>query len=327
MVKFTIRRLIYSVPVLVIASVLVFVVVRTTVDPTAAISFNPRVRPEDIARYKRELGLDKSGFEQYISWLSHFVRGDLGKSLITQASVWPTLRTALYNTLVLGLFAVFFSLIIGIGIGVYSAVKPYSAFDYIATGGAFFGISIPTFWFGLLAQLVFGLYLTRHGVTINGEPVFYTAGMFKPGTTGFSPVDRMRHMALPALVLGVQLVAVYSRYVRASMIEVMGSDYLRTARAKGIRERRLIFKHGVRNGLIPLTTQAAIDIGALAGGLIVTEQIFQWPGMGTLFLDSMENGDYAIILPWVVIIVGFVIIFNLIADLLYAVLDPRIRYD
>src|SRR2546423_612104 len=264
MLKFAIRRLIYSIPVLVIASVLVFAVVHATVDPTAAISFNPRIRPQDIARYRRDLGLDKSAVQQYFTWLSHFIRGDLGKSLITQGSVGPQLRTAFGNTMELGLFAVFLSLLIGVAIGVYSAVKPYSVFDYLSTGAAFFGISIPTFWFGLLVQLVFGLYLTRHGMTMHGDPVFYTAGMFKPGTTGFDVVDRLRHIALPALVLAVQLIAVYSRYMRASMIEVMGSDYLRTARAKGITERRLIFKHGVRNALIPLTTQAAIDIGTLA---------------------------------------------------------------
>src|SRR3954452_6470966 len=145
MLKFAIRRLIYSIPVLVIASVLVFAIVHASVDPTAAISFNPRIRPEDIARYKRDLGLDKSAVQQYFTWLSHFVRGDLGKSLITQGPVEPTIRTALGNTLILGLFATFISLIIGVGIGVYSAVKPYSIFDYMATGAAFFGISIPTF--------------------------------------------------------------------------------------------------------------------------------------------------------------------------------------
>lgn len=327
MLKFALRRLIYSIPVLLIASILVFAVVHATVDPTAGISFNPRIRPEDIARYKRDLGLDKPAYQQYFVWLSHFVRGDWGKSVITQASVGPQIRQALGNTLELGLVATTFSLLIGVAIGAYSAIKPYSLFDYTATGAAFFGISIPTFWFGLLVQLTFGLYLTRHGITLHGEPIFFTAGMFKPGSEGFNFVDRLRHIALPSIVLAVQLIAVYSRYMRASMLEVMGTDYLRTARAKGIAERRVVIHHGMRNALIPLTTQVAIDIGTLAGGLIVTEQIFQWPGMGTLFLRSMESGDYAIILPWVVIIVTFVIVFNLLADLMYAVLDPRIRYD
>ncbi len=150
--------------------------------------------------------------------------------------------------------------------------------------------------------------------------------MSVPGSAGFDLVDRLRHLALPAIVLAVQLVAVYSRYMRASMLEVLGSDYLRTARAKGVRERQVIVNHGMRNALIPITTQAAIDFGSLAAGLIATEAIFQWPGMGALFVRAMNDGDYAIALPWVMLTMAFVIVFNLVADILYAVLDPRIRY-
>jgi peptide/nickel transport system permease protein len=203
-------------------------------------------------------------------------------------------------------------------------VKQYSPFDYMATSGAFIFLSIPVFWFALIVQLLFGLYMVRwFGLS---EPIFFTAGLSQPGSVGFDLVDRLRHVALPAVVLAVQSLAVYSRYMRASMLEVLGSDYLRTARAKGVPERRVIVKHGMRNALIPLTTQAAIDFGALAGGLIVTEAIFQWPGMGNLFVRAMNDGDYAIALPWVMLTMTFVIVFNLVADILYAVLDPRIRY-
>jgi peptide/nickel transport system permease protein len=180
------------------------------------------------------------------------------------------------------------------------------------------------FWFALILQLVFGVYLVRW-LHLN-EPIVFTAGMAKPGSVGFDPIDRLRHLALPAIVLAVQLIAVYSRYMRASMLEVLSSDYLRTARAKGLRERRVVINHGMRNALIPLTTQAAIDIGGLAAGLIATEAIFQWPGMGALFVRAMVDGDYAIALPWVMLTMAFVIGCNLVADLLYAVLDPRIRY-
>jgi peptide/nickel transport system permease protein len=197
-------------------------------------------------------------------------------------------------------------------------------FDYLATSGAFLFLSVPVFWFALIVQLLFGLYMVRW--LHLQEPIFFTAGLSRPGSVGFDLVDRLRHVALPAVVLAVQSIAVYSRYMRASMLEVLGSDYLRTARAKGVRERRVITNHGMRNALIPLTTQAAIDFGALAGGLIVTEQIFQWPGMGRLFIQAMGDGDYAIALPWVMLTMTFVISFNLIADILYAVLDPRIRY-
>jgi ABC-type dipeptide/oligopeptide/nickel transport system permease component len=194
----------------------------------------------------------------------------------------------------------------------------------VATGAAFLGLSIPNFWFALLLQLFFGLYLTNW---LNlSEPIFFTAGRNTPGTLGFHPVDVARHLVLPMLVLAVQIIAVYSRYMRASMLEVMHSDYLRTARAKGLRERRVIVGHAMRNALIPLTTQVAIDVGAIAGGLIITEYIFAWPGMGRFFVDAMDRGDYLQVLPWVMVTVAFVILFNLVADILYAVLDPRIRY-
>jgi peptide/nickel transport system permease protein len=324
LLKYVVRRLVYSIPVIIIASIIVFWVVHSTVDPARSIGFNPRVRPEDIERYRRDLGLDKSGVQQYLTWLTHFLKGNWGTSLISQRPVAPQIREAFFNTLELGLVGVFFSLLIGVAVGVYSSIRQYSAFDYFATGGAFFGLSIPTFWFGLIVQLIFGIYVTRWFHL--SHPFLPTAGMFEPGTTGFHVMDRLKHLVLPATVLSVQLIAVYSRYMRASMLEVLSSDYLRTARAKGLKERKVVVKHGMRNALIPLTTQAAIDIGTLAGGLIVTESIFEWPGMGSLFLESMGNGDYAIVLPWVLIVVTFVIVFNLIADILYAVLDPRIRY-
>ena len=234
------------------------------------------------------------------------------------------LTLALANSMVLGLFATTISLFIGITVGIYSAVKQYSVFDHASTGAAFFGISIPNFWFALLLQLAFGVYLVRW-FNLN-EPWFFTAGMVQPGSEGFNLADRLRHLALPATVLAVQIIAVYSRYMRSSMLEVLHSDYLRTARAKGLTERRVLLHHGARNALIPLTTQVAIDVGTLAGGLIVTESIFQWPGMGPLFLGSFQAGDYPIVLAWTMVVVSFVIAFNLLADIVYAVLDPRIRY-
>jgi peptide/nickel transport system permease protein len=244
---------------------------------------------------------------------------------LSQRPVAPDIREALANTAVLAVIATALSLAAGVGIGVLSAVRQYSVFDYAATGGAFLGLSIPVFWFALIVQIVFGLYLTDW-LDLR-EPIFYTAGMFRPGSFGFDLVDRMRHLFLPVLVLSVQIVAVYSRYMRASMLDVLQSDYLRTARAKGLPERRILIRHAMRNALIPLTTVVAIDLGALAGGLIVTETVFEWPGMGRLFVHSMLRGDYAVILPWMMVVVTSVIVFNLVADVLYTVLDPRIRHD
>jgi peptide/nickel transport system permease protein len=299
-------------------------VVKTTTDPLVALRSNPRITPEAFARLRHELGLDRSGFQQYTSWLTQFLQGHWGVSIISQISVRAEIFRALGNSIILGLAGVGLSLVIGAGIGIVSAVRQYSWFDNIATGGAFFGLSMPNFWFALLLQVFFGLYLTRWLGT--GSPIFYTAGMSTPGSTGFHFVDLLRHLALPAMVLAVQIIAVYSRLTRASMLEILNADYMRTARSKGISERRVILRHGVRNALIPLITQLGIDLGSIAAGLIITETIFQWPGMGKFFIDAMTSGDYPQILAWVMITVASVIIFNLIVDIFYAVLDPRIRY-
>lgn len=324
MLRFILRRLLVSIPMLLVASVLIFTVLHLTTDPAAGLRVNPRVSQADVQRYRHDLGLDRSGPAQYLAWLGNFVRGRWGTSLFSSIPVSSEIREALVNSLVLGVTGFAIALLIGVSVGVVAAVKQYSVFDYLATSGAFVFLSIPVFWFALIVQLLFGLYMVRwFGLS---EPIFYTAGLSRPGSVGFDLVDRLRHVALPAIVLAVQSIAVYSRYMRASMLEVLGSDYLRTARAKGVRERRVIVNHGMRNALIPLTTQAAIDFGALAGGLIVTEAIFQWPGMGALFVRAMGDGDYAIALPWVMLTMTFVIVFNLVADILYAVLDPRIRY-
>ncbi len=324
MFRYIARRVIFSIPVLLVSSVLVFVVIRANGDFLRSLGNNPRAAPKAILLAREKLGLNKSGVEQYTTWFTHFVRGDWGVSLLTSQPVAKDIRDALWNTFVLGSVATVFSLIVGVGIGVYSAIRQYSLFDHISTGAAFFGLSIPNFWFGLMLQIFFGIYLVRWLHLSN--PIFYITGMFRPGTTGFSFTDRARHIVLPALVLAVQIIAVYSRYMRASMLEVLQSDFMRTARAKGIRERRVIVRHAMRNALIPITTQLALDIGTLAGGLIITEQVFQWPGMGKFFIDAFTNGDYPQVLPWVMITVAFVILFNLVADIAYAFLDPRIRY-
>ncbi len=287
---------------------------------------NPKTTPEALARYKHDLGLDKSGPEQYLLWLGHFVRGDLGESSHSNIAVWPQLRTALANSIVLGLSASFIAITIGVLIGIISAIKQYSIFDHLSTAGAFIGLSLPPFLFGLMLIILVGTFWQQH-FDPGGPPLLPTAGIYSPGRQGFDLVDRFKHLILPAIVVAVQLIAVYSRYMRTSMLETLNSDYLRTARAKGVSERRVLTRHAFRNTLIPLTTFAAIDIGSIAAGLIITEQVFEYPGMGRFFLDAFANADYPMILPWMMIVVGFVIVFNLLADLSYAWLDPRIRLD
>jgi peptide/nickel transport system permease protein len=321
--RYIIRRVVYAIPVILIASIIVFTVIHITTPPRPP-ARSAGVTQEALAEYAHHLGLDKPGWQQYLIWLNNFIHLDWGTSIVTGRPVLPDIQTALVNSLILGIAATVVSLSVGITLGVYSALHQYSPGDHLMSGAAFMGISMPTFWLALLMQILFGFYFTQWFHL--SEPMFYTAGMYKPGAQGESMIDLLRHMVLPVIVISVQVIAVYSRYMRASMLEILQSDFLRTARSKGIREKRVIVRHAMRNALIPITTQVAIDLGAIASGLIVTETIFQWPGMGPLFIEAVDTGDYPVVLAWVMVTVFFVIVFNLIADILYAVLDPRIRY-
>ena len=294
---------------------------RATTDPAAAFR-GPGIRAEDVQRLREELGLDEGAVGQYTTWFGNFVTGDLGESTHSRQPVWPELKEAMWNSITLGVFAFAISIFFGTLIGTLSAIKQYSAFDGLSTGASFVGLSIPPFFFGLILQIVLVLQFQKWF----GDTPFFTSRMNSAGQEGWG-YDRAMHMILPALTIAIQSVAVYSRYMRSSMLEVLNSDYLRTARAKGISERRVVVKHAMRNALIPVTTFAALEIGAIVGGLVITEQIFEWPGMGNYFLRAVGDGDYVKILPWMMIVVVSVIIFNLLADLVYGVLDPRIRLD
>jgi peptide/nickel transport system permease protein len=311
--------------VLLIVTFLTFWAVKSATDPVASFQrINTRATPEMVEEYKEKHGLIGSTPEQYFRWLGNFLTLEWGNSIKGNRPVWPDLKAAMANSLVLGITASFVGITIGLGIGIISALRQYSKFDTLSTGAAFVGISIPPFVSAVLLQVFFAIMLTKWlGLD---EPFLPVAGVYPPGQTEFDLGLRMKHMILPVTVVAIQIIAVYSRYMRASMLEVLHSDYLRTARAKGLRERRVVFRHAMRNALIPITTQVALDVGAIAGGLIITEAIFEYPGMGRFFVDAMGRGDYLQVLPWVMVAVFFVIIFNLVADIMYAVLDPRIRY-
>lgn len=334
MLTFIVRRLAYSIPVVIVASIVVFGFTSATTDPLARLALS---RDADLVPRERiRLGLDKplfpiglkqappfvttNGESQYGRWVSNFVKGDWGQSFITRRDVKAEVFDKLRNTVRLIVWGIGLSALIAIAVGVYSASRQYSLLDYTFTGLSFLGLSMPVFWFALMANQ-FLVYRLKE-VFGWDQPLFFSIGL---ASATPQPFDYIRHLALPVLTLSVQLVAGWSRYQRSSMLDVMSSDYIRTARAKGVSRRKVLVKHGLRNALIPLTTVMAIDIGALFGGLIVTEQIFAWPGMGKLFLDSLLQGDTNVLLPWLMVTAVFIILFNLIADLLYGVLDPRIR--
>ena len=341
MITFVIRRIALSIPVLLVASMLVFGFVRATTDPLAkfAQSRDPNVRTREALRIGLqeepcrtrlvELGdgprevtrcTDVPISTQYARYMKDLSRLELGDSKVTGRPASTELRLAFSATLQLIFWGVLVSALIAISVGVFSAVKQYSVFDYLMTALTFIGISMPPFVFGLLA-IQFGSVMLREKLGLT-DPVFYSIGLRRPNG---GLLDYARHLVLPVATLTVQIVASWSRYQRSSMLDVLGADYIRTARAKGLSRSKVVLKHGLRNGLIPLVTVMAIDIGALFGGLIITEQIFSIPGMGKLFFGALQNGDVNILLPWLLTSAVFIIVFNLLADVLYGALDPRIR--
>jgi peptide/nickel transport system permease protein len=314
------------IPTLLLITFVVFYAVRTGTDPVASfLRLNPRASDAQIQAYKDANGLNGTIVQQYFSWLGKFITFDWGNSIKGNRPVWPSMKEAIANSLVLGITATAIGITIGMAVGIIAALRPRSVFDTTATTGSFIGLSIPPFVSAVLLQLLFAVYFTEWFNL--DHPFLPTSGVYPPGHHGFDLFLRAKHLILPVTVVAIQIIAVYSRYMRASLMEVKSSDYLRTARAKGLSEKRVIVRHALRNALIPIVTVAAIDIGAVIGGLIITERIFEYKGMGDFFLTAYANGDFPQMMPWLVIVVIAVIMFNLLADVLYAFLDPRIHLD
>ncbi|MGZ8733909.1 MAG: ABC transporter permease [Acidimicrobiia bacterium] len=321
MLSYVTRRVLLAIPVVLVASFLLFVFVRATFDPTARLR-GSRDNAAVIAREKERLGLNRPVVVQYTDWLGDFVRGDWGESERSRSDVFATIRTALGYTIQLIFWGILLSAIVAVSVGVYSAVRQYSALDYTFTALAFVGLALPPFWFGLMAIQFLGIQ-PKDWFQLS-EPIFFSVGLHSGDQSGIN-LDYARHLFLPVLTLTVQIIAGWSRYQRAAMLDVMSADYIRTARAKGVPRRRVIVRHGLRNALIPLVTVMALDIGVLFGGVIVTETIFSIPGMGRLFFDSLLAGDATMLTAWTVVTAVFVILFNLLADVVYGFLDPRVR--
>ena len=311
-------------PTLLLVTFLVYVALRLGTDPLQSyLRTNPRASKEKIEQYKSVNGLSSNYVLGYFHWLKNFVTFDWPRSIKGSREVWPELKDAMANTIRLGTFATVVGVSIGLLVGMFAALKPGSRRDVAVNTGAFLGVSIPPYITAVLFQLVFAVYWSRWF----GKTLFPTSGVYPPGHTGFNLVLMLKHMALPMMVVAIQVIATYSRYMRSSLLDVMNSDFMRTARSKGISERQVLLKHGVRNALIPVVTIAALDIGSIIGGLIISENIFAYPGMGLYFLDSFTNGDFPLLMPWMVLVVASTLMFNLIADVSYAFLDPRIRLD
>lgn len=319
MIAFIARRALYSLPVILVASFILFWAVRSTFDPLAKL--RQAQDPTALAREIERLGLDRSIVEQYVLWLRSFVTGDWGVSSRTGTEVLPLIGDALWPTLQLAFWGLLIAVVIAGSISVYSAVRRYSLGDHVLTGAAYIGIAMPAFWFGLILIQTFAVWpKEQFGLS---EPPLFFVGLHSPGNTGV--VDYIRHLVLPVTALMIALVASWSRFGRAAMLDALSSDYVRTARAKGVPRRQVIWRHAVRNSLAPFVTVVALDAAILVGGLVVTEQIFAIPGMGRLFLQSLVAGDVFVLLPWMIVVAVAVVLCNLLADIGYALLDPRVR--
>ena len=320
MLSFAVRRLLYSIPVILVGSFILFWAVRSAFDPLVKIR---AIRdPEVIARETERLGLDQGIIVQYWRWLTGFLTGDWGTSSRTSGDVLPMIQSALTVTLQLLIWSLLFATIAAVLIGVWSALRQYSPSDYALTGLAYVGLAIPAFWFGLI--LIQLLAVWPQQLLGWSEPPFYFIGLSSVDKEA-SLLDTARHMVLPILALTVGLVAVWSRFTRTSMLDALSSDYVRTARAKGVPQHRVVINHALRNAWGPLITVIAIDSALLIGGLLVTEQVFSIPGMGRLFLDSLLAGDVFVLMPWMLLVATAVILLNFLADIAHALLDPRVR--
>jgi peptide/nickel transport system permease protein len=321
MLTYVVRRLLYSIPVLIVASFLIFVFVSSSGDPLNQIRQIPEVSQQTIDQLAERKHLYDPWYVQYGYWVKDAVTNGFGTTLLGDAPILPDLKRVLSNTLQFLTLAIVIAAILAIFIGVASAVRQYSLFDYTTTALSFLGFSIPVFWLATLLQSLVTIIYNETGVRL-----FFTSGLSSPNPENFW-IDRLQHLALPVITIVVLSVAQYTRYLRASMLEVVNSDYVRTARAKGLKESRVVMKHGLRNALIPFVTVLAVDFGALFSGAIVTETIFGLDGMGKYLVQNLSERDVYPIMAWLMVTAVLVIIFNLIADILYGFLDPRIRYD
>ncbi len=318
---FIARRLLYSIPVLIAASMLVFFGMSAVTDPISQVRLIPSISADTIQNIVDRKHLDDPLIVQYGFWLKDAVFNQFGTTAIGDQEIWPELSRSIGNTLQLVLVSQVIALLLAIVLGVFSAKKQYSFFDYATTTMSFFGFSVPIFWFALILQALATAFFLKTGIRL-----VYTFGI-----SSLDPanpfIDRVQHMILPIVTLSYVSIATFSRFQRASMLDVLHSDYIRTARSKGVSENGVTLKHGLRNALIPVVTVAALNFGGVLGGAVITETIFSWPGMGKFFIDALNRGEVYTLMAWLMVTAVAVILFNMIADVTYGWLDPRIRLD
>jgi len=305
MFQYILKRLLSTLPVLLGISLLLFFMLRMLPGDPAQVLAGQMASQEDIKNIRQQLGLDKPIFVQYGIFLGRLAKLDLGRSARTQNPVIKEIWARFPNTVLLAVTAITLACLFGIPAGIISAVRPYTWIDYLFTSMALFGISMPVFWLGLMLIVVFSLVL--HWLPAGG-------------------IGSWKHVILPSFTLAAFVVAFITRITRASMIETLSQDYTTTARSKGLKEQVVIVKHALKNALIPIITVVGLQFGLLLGGAVLTETVFAWPGLGRLIVDSILARDYPVIQGTILIFGLLYILVNLVVDLLYAFIDPRIRY-
>ena len=344
MSRYILRRFLQGIPLLFIISIILFILMMNMGDPIATMGGRSIVRAEERVRLTRQLGLDKPLYIQYLYWLigndwtrvdlngdgiaetpgtrHGILRGDFGTSLVNRGeSVVRVIGDRLPNTLLLMVASEIVVLLGALLVGIYSALRQYSALDNLLTAILFVGYSMPIFFVALLSMYIFSVLFKRWGL-----PYLPTVGMFDP-QVGDTPGQVLLHMVLPVLTMSLVSFASYSRYIRSTMLEVMSQDYIRTAKAKGLPRPIIVYIHALKNASLPIVTVIGLDLPFLLGGAVVTERIFAWPGPGRLFLDYLARGDVPVVMGILMIIAVAVVVFQIITDIVYAWLDPRIRYD
>lgn len=327
MLAYAIRRLLISIPIILISTFIVFLLVTYSGDPLANLRTKQPIPPPQVfANYRHQFRLDQPVLERYWHWITGVVHGDFGPSVQGGGTlnIGHELGHRLIVSARLVIAAMVIAALLAIVVGVISAMKQYSLPDYAFTFTGFLFLSMPVFWFAVLLKEG-AIWLNEHAGT-SLKTIGDSSPIVAPGTWAHF-TDAVNHLVLPTIALAMTSYAAWSRFNRASMLEVLNSDYIRLARAKGLSRRRVLIRHALRTALIPFVTVTALDMAAILGATIITETVFQWRGMGTFLLDGIRNLDVYVVLAWLLVAALIVIVFNLIADLLYGVLDPRIRYE
>jgi peptide/nickel transport system permease protein len=315
MSRFVIRRLLGSVPLLLGVAVLSFLFMHLAPGgPDTIYVKNSRMSQAQLDAIRHNMGLDQPEHVQLVRWLGNLLQGDLGTSYSQYRPVWDVIWDVFPNTVYLVLTGLSISLIVALFFGVLAAVRPYGIFDSFTSFLSYFGLAMPVFWFGLMLQILFA-------VKLGWLP---SASMHS--AQGGGALDLAKHLVLPAFTIAIGSIASWSRYVRSSTIESLGQDYVRTARAKGLRDQTVLWGHVLRNALVPFVTVVSIDIPLYLTGAVLTETVFSWPGMGRLFYDALTKRDYPVLMGILILGAVLIVIGNLIADLIYGILDPRIKY-